>query len=510
MSLNRFRVYLLGIQFKVITDCNALRTTLTKRDLIPRIARWWLQVQDYDFTVEYRPGTQMKHADCLSRNPIQTEEPLQLSIMSLTLDDSAMLTVQLCDPNLAHIKCILDKNCVQAKEIRSNYALKDGMIYRKVGTELKWVVPRDARWKVCHLCHDESGHFSFDKSIEKMRRDYWFPGMTRFVKKYIRSCISCAYAKQPSGKKEGFLHPINKPNVPFQCVHIDHLGPFVRSKVGNTYILGIIDAFTKFIVLRAVRNTKSRTTIQVLREFIGLFGTPKVLVSDRGTSFTSGEFQQFVQLHQIKHVQNAVATPRANGQIERYNRSILSSLTALNIDKDDRSWDSCLDQVQWSLNNTLNKAIGKTPAQVVFGRETVNRNEGHLYDISEQVNANGNNIDNIRDKASQSIEKQQKDMKERFDRHRRAARKYNIGDLVMVLKQTRLVGDSNKLVPPYSGPYKITAILDKDRYEVSSIDGVTKRKYKNIYAVDKIKPWIRFSNEDASSGSNSDDNEQNQ
>lgn len=71
-SLNQFRVYLVGIPFKILTDCNALRSTLTKRDLIPRIARWWVQLQKYDCTIEYRPGVSMAHADALSRNPVNS------------------------------------------------------------------------------------------------------------------------------------------------------------------------------------------------------------------------------------------------------------------------------------------------------------------------------------------------------------------------------------------------------------------------------------------------------
>lgn len=69
-SLNRFRVYPIGIPFKILTDCNALRTTLSKRDFIPRIARWWVQFQEFNCEIEYRPGSRMCHADALSRNPI--------------------------------------------------------------------------------------------------------------------------------------------------------------------------------------------------------------------------------------------------------------------------------------------------------------------------------------------------------------------------------------------------------------------------------------------------------
>lgn len=39
-SLKRFEIYISGINFKVVTDCSAVRSTLTKRDLVPRVARW--------------------------------------------------------------------------------------------------------------------------------------------------------------------------------------------------------------------------------------------------------------------------------------------------------------------------------------------------------------------------------------------------------------------------------------------------------------------------------------
>jgi len=71
LALRYFRVYLLGIKFKVVTDCNAVRSTFVKRDLLPRIGRWWLEVQEFTFDIEYRAGSKMAHADALSRNPIQ-------------------------------------------------------------------------------------------------------------------------------------------------------------------------------------------------------------------------------------------------------------------------------------------------------------------------------------------------------------------------------------------------------------------------------------------------------
>ncbi|CAG9114451.1 unnamed protein product [Plutella xylostella] len=467
-SLSRFRVYLLGLDFKVVTDCNALRTTLTRRDLIPRIARWWLLVQEFTFTIEYRPGAQLAHADALSRNPVQ-ENRENIEIVMQVGEVHWLQSVQLSDPRLCHIKAVLDTKCQEAKDIQQNYTLKDGKIYRKVDGELRWAVPRDARWKIMQQCHDQAGHFSYVKTLEKVKRDYWFPRMTQFIKKYVRACIPCAHAKGPGGKREGLLHPIPKPNVPFQCLHIDHLGPFVKSKRGNIYILGIIDSFTKFVILKAVKNTKSKTSISALKDVFALFGTPRNLISDRGTSFTSAEFKSFMETAEVKHTLNAVATPRANGQIERYNRSILSSLTVLCHGDDDRDWDEKLSQVQWSLNNTINQGTGKTPAEVVFGKSTVNMSEGHLHETNENHDVPIESIERIREEVVENINSQQEKMKSRYDSKRCKAKIYKVGDLVMVQKSSRTPGESNKLTPSYSGPYRVTAAFDHDRYEEAKV-----------------------------------------
>lgn len=94
----------------------------------------------------------------------------------------------------------------------------------------------------------------------------------------------------PGGPKERLLHPIPKPDVPFHTIHADHLGPFVRSRKGNMYLLIIIDAFTKFINITPVRDTKTVTAIYVFKEHFSYFGAPSRLITDRGTWFTSSKF----------------------------------------------------------------------------------------------------------------------------------------------------------------------------------------------------------------------------
>lgn len=508
LTLKKFRVYLIGLEFKVITDCNALRSTLTKRDLIPKIARWWLMLQEYNFTIEYRPGHSMQHVDALSRNPVSPpDHQEELEVMNITTNDW-LHTVQMTDPRIKHLKTILETSEADIRDITDNYRLQDNKIYRRVGSKLKWVVPSAARWRICQLNHDEAGHFSTEKTLEKIRADYWFPKMNRFVKKYVDACINCAYNKKLSGKKSGYLHPIPKVNAIFHTIHMDHLGPFIKSKRGNTYIFGIIDGFSKFIFVRAVKNTKTKTTVKVFEEIFATFGSPKVIISDQGTSFTSKEFKTFVSSIGAKHVLNAVATPRANGQIERYNRTILNSLSAMNHGLDERDWDAKVPKLQWSLNNTVNRSTGKSQAEIVFGQKTMSQEEGILKGALETIEQMTDaEREETRKSVQERIELGQRKMKEHFDKTRTPTKIFKEGDLVMIPNNNPEKGKSKKLAPKFRGPFKVIAVLDKDRYEVSSIQGHSQRQYKNIFSADQLKPWISIHLSPIASGESDSEDE---
>lgn len=510
-SLHRFRVYLLGLKFTIMTDCNALRSTFSKRDLLPRIARWWLALQEYDCDIVYRPNHSMTHVDALSRNPIDINDfnsEVDFRVLNITQDDW-LLSVQLSDPKLCFIKEILnDPKYKDVTDIKQNFVMKDNRLFRRVMDELKWVVPKGARWQICKQNHDDIGHFSVDKTFSKISKDFWFPKMKRFITKYVKACIHCAYGKMPAGKKEGFLHSIPKNDIPFETVHIDHLGPFVKSSKGNVYLLVLVDAFTKFCIIKPLRTLKSSPTIRALEEIFTTFGYPKRLISDRGTSFTSDEFHRFCEKHHIRHILNAVASPRANGQVERYNRTILGSLSTYTDKLGETKWDTELGNIQWGLNNTLNKGTGKTPAEALFGRNLTHSSENVMNEIFEDTRPIDNNIEEIRADVSQHISQDQHKQKDRFDRTRKGARKYAIGDLVKIQKQVgHNEGKSKKLVPVYSGPYRVSKVLDNDRYEVSSIPGssIGKKHYCNVWAVDQIQPWISTSINEPSTESESDE-----
>lgn len=500
-TLNRFRVYLVGIPFKILTDCNALRSTLTKRDLIPRIARWWVQLQEYDFAIEYRPGVRMSHADALSRNPVDlpSSEYHVLDVLPVQQTDRDWIaTVQTADEEVKKIKDILsDPSSAQAVDVHANYKLKNDLVYRIVGESIKWLVPKGVRWQILKMNHDDVGHGGFEKTLERIRDHYWFPKMRRFVKKYVASCLECAHHKAPGGKREGELHPIEKVSIPFHTVHADHLGPFVKSKKGNCYLLVIVDGFTKYVNITAVKNTKSATTVRVLKEHVSYFGVPTRLITDKGSSFTSKVFKDFVIAYGIKHIVNAVATPRANGQVERFNRTILDALSAAGHSDDDKSWDDHVPDIQVGINTNKHKTTQKSPSELLFGFNITSRTSGILNSVINDTLSRTpvENLDELRQSASHKIREQQNKDAANFNKHRKASRHYKEGDLVRVERHVPHDGKSQKLVVKYQGPYRIMKVLPNDRFLIEDTPMTRKnnRRYEAIVSIDKIQPWMSFS-----------------
>lgn len=493
-TLKKFRVYLVGKPFKLVTDCNAMKTAQTKRDLVPRIARWWLQLAEFDFTIEYRPGQRMAHVDALSRSSAATESALEeVDIFQLEVSDW-ILAGQLTDNNLRDIYKVLSKNKADNAEeehIRREYILEDGRIYKNTTEGIRWVVPHGLRRDIVRSAHDETGHFSVEKTLNKIRENYWFSGMRAYVQRYIQCCIPCLYNKKRSGAKPGYLHPIEKVTRPFHTLHLDHLGPFVKSSRQNSYIIVAVESFTKYLLLKATRTTETRNVISFLNEIIYTYGTPTRIITDRGTAFTSQKFAKFCEEAGIKHVLNAVATPRANGQVERFNRTILTALKTTI--RDENRWDLDLLKIQFAINNTVNKSTGKTASELLYGYKPRATTDAMLTAEVAKTLEDRKELSVLRQEAANKISMAQQEQKKHFDKRRMVAKRYNVGDLVLTQKTHPATGTSQKLLPTYAGPFRVNAVLPNDRYEIVDMPGAhrsARAKYRNIVAVDRMKSWV--------------------
>lgn len=163
-----------------------------------------------------------------------------------------------------------------------------------------------------------------------------------------------------------------KKPIPFFVIHIDFGGPFPMAAGRKEYIMGLIDVFTRFTILRGVTGPTSKNAIKVITEISQFFGLPAVVVSDNGTAFSSKEFQKFCNENEIRHSPVAVATPRANGQIERVFKIVKDSLKCLSNSENGGDWDKHLRTVQWAINSSENRVTKETPHKLLMGYDPRN------------------------------------------------------------------------------------------------------------------------------------------
>lgn len=125
-AVTEWRIYLLGSQFKVITDCKAFEDTMKKKQL-PKIARWAMKLQEFDMKVIHRPGTKMQHVDALSR------------VCFMNIDDLSH-ALKKNQQNDDQIKKII--KAIESGSNVNNYELTNELLYRKIDNEKLIVVPK--------------------------------------------------------------------------------------------------------------------------------------------------------------------------------------------------------------------------------------------------------------------------------------------------------------------------------------------------------------------------------
>lgn len=225
-AIKRFYIYLLGIKFKIITDCDSFRLTLSRQTINLRIARWAMFLQQFDYEIVHRLG--MAHVDALSRchNILVLESNTFERVLSIKQDQ---------DPNICEIREKLEKS-----EDRL-YELRDGLVYWKINKcKLLFYVPESMENNIIRASHDDLGHVGVKKTISNTTQVYWFPNMQEKVQNYVKNCLKCIEFSPVSGKAEGYLHNIAKGNLPFHTYHIDHYGPLEKTGKGYKYVLSML------------------------------------------------------------------------------------------------------------------------------------------------------------------------------------------------------------------------------------------------------------------------------
>lgn len=117
--------------------------------------------------------------------------------------------------------------------------------------------------------HDSpsGGHFGVNKTLEKIRKRFYWANCKLDVKKWCRTCKVCVSRKGPSKKEKSPLQIYNV-EAPLERVQMDILGPLSLTKSGNKYLLVIVDCFTKWVEAFPVKNIRAKTVTEVFVDSI--------------------------------------------------------------------------------------------------------------------------------------------------------------------------------------------------------------------------------------------------
>ena len=102
-------------------------------------------------------------------------------------------------------------------------------------TDEDWVlcVPTHMRERVLEENHNTptSGHLGNRRTALRICHKYFWPGMTRDIRRYVARCKVCLEYKTPQQKPGGYMYTVH-PTKPWEVVCIDFVGPMLKSVKG--------------------------------------------------------------------------------------------------------------------------------------------------------------------------------------------------------------------------------------------------------------------------------------
>lgn len=358
------------------------------------------------------------------------------------------------------------------------------------GHQERIYVPVESRHWLVTLAHDDvmyGGHLGIKKTFRKLLR-FWWPKMHHEVESYVKSCDICQKFKNPSGLPPGYLHSIPVSQV-FEHVHIDIVGPIQTTYTGNCYIITATDAFSKWAVAVPVQTIRTSNLIKFLEDHIlAIHGIPKVIITDRGTQFTSEEWSKYIKKMNINHKLTTAYHPQTNGIDERLNGTLIRILRAY-VNYYQRDWDQHL---KWSLyvyNTTVHESTGYSPYQILHGLDPRSPLKPESYRENSILTDANKSKQDIRSDVYERIKVSQENMKKYYDRTRSKPNFY-IGQLIYVKIHAPPTYLSKKLYIKWDGPFIITSFVgdSADPRAVCILD--FKNLIKRTVAICDIKPVV--------------------
>nr|GEV47705.1 reverse transcriptase domain-containing protein [Tanacetum cinerariifolium] len=248
------------------TEKEMLANLFSKKDAKVRLLRWIFLLQEFDFKVIDTKGAENYAADHLSR----LENPYE--------------------------------NIFDPKEINKTFRLESLNKVAHQDPSTLWCIAGQEALDILEACHSgpTRGHYGANYTAKKVfDSGFYWPTIYKDAFELVKHCDLCQRRGKISQKDEMPQNSIQVCEI-FDVWGIDFMGPFPSSK-GNKYILVAVDYLSKWVEAKALPTNDARVVVKFLKSLFSWFGTPKAIISDRGTHFCNDQFSRVLLKYRVTH-----------------------------------------------------------------------------------------------------------------------------------------------------------------------------------------------------------------
>ena len=404
-AITKMESYLLGHHFIVETDHRNL--VFMAEATAPKVIRWRLRLQEFDFEIHHIPGVRNEIADTLSR-------------------------------------CF---RTLKRKQREMTHKERFDSVHNAI-----------------------RGHFGVHKTIEALRADgLLWDTATKDVPDFIGKCPTCQKRTTEQGEMQPALASTSTFEL-FERVAIDTMGPLPEDQFGNKYVIVVIDMFSRVLELYPEKDCTAEAAARSLFQWVCRYGIPREVQSDNGSQYVSQTVEQLLQLLQVSKRYTVPYRPQANGIVERSNKEILKHLRAILFDRrTSDKWSQSLPLVQRIINTAHHSAIGTYPLRLLFG-DAISATSGLLTDWDDltrlgQHEAYSAYIETLNEQLRAVVLASQDTLKNVVERRLQKSpltpTTFAVGDYVLLKYPS---GPPDKLKLHWKGPYQVARIEGQTYY----------------------------------------------
>jgi RNase H-like domain found in reverse transcriptase/Reverse transcriptase (RNA-dependent DNA polymerase)/Integrase zinc binding domain/Chromo (CHRromatin Organisation MOdifier) domain/Integrase core domain len=484
-TMRKFRHLLQGTKLPVIvkSDHRNLTSFMTTKELNARQARWAEDLCSYNFKIEHIKGKENVMADALSRRAdyrdgLKITRDAQLLVKeedgSYRINQfarSKMVTLTVGEEGLME----RIRQATKRSEREDLTTEPDG--YKRFRGLI--FIPKEVEREIIERHHADirEGHPGITRTMEKIQRGHYFPGMYRKVKRFINECEDCMRNKNDYKKAPGEMRiEPDLPERPWKRISVDFLEmpPTHHSlwKGKLDELMVVVDGFSKQTILIPTRKTATTEEVFHLlwERVFAVFGVPERMVSDRDRIFKTEKWRLLMSEIGVTRELSTAYHQQTDGQTERKIQELRAYYRHY-LEYEQSDWITKSPIAQYAVNDAISATTGETPNFITFGTERV---MGVEKRIDETGTTHEQRMRIIHQKVRNDIEWQEREMKRYYDKGRSNATKLSKGDRVYIRRRTmgekqfniKTKRPAQKLDCVKIGPYEVDEVLVNGNYRI--------------------------------------------